>query len=263
MKIISAEERMQQSGIKGLLAGPPKIGKTSQLHHLDPATTLFVDLEAGGLSVQGWGGDSIEVKDWPTARNLACFLSGPNPAYGQDECYSQAHYDHCCNELGDPTMLNKYNTIFVDSITVAGRICLQWSKQQPEAFSERTGKPDNRGKYGLHGQEMIKWLTQLQYTKGKNVWLVGILEEKEDDFGRIRKSLQIEGQKAALELPGIVDEVISYISVPDEDGNPVRTFICQNPNPWNVPAGDRSGKLELTEDPNLQKIMDKIAQGRK
>jgi hypothetical protein len=31
--------------------------------------------------------------------------------------------------------------VFIDSITVAGRLCFQWCKGQPQAFSERTGKP--------------------------------------------------------------------------------------------------------------------------
>jgi hypothetical protein len=48
-------------------------------------------------------------------------------------------------------VLDRYETIFIDSITVAGRLCLQWCRGQPEAFSERTGKPDLRGAYGLHG----------------------------------------------------------------------------------------------------------------
>lgn len=258
LKIISADERMQTTGIKGCLFGPPKIGKTYQLHYLDPESTLFVDLEAGGLSVQDWPGNSIEVKDWVFARNLACFLSGPNPSYHKNECYSEAHYEYCCSEFGNPSMMDKYKTIFVDSITVSGRLCLQWCKGQPEAYSEKTGKPDNRGKYGLHGQELVRWLTQLQYIKNKNVWLVGILEEKTDDFGRLQRTPQIEGQKASLELPGIVDEVISYVPLPDDEGNLKRTFVCQNPNPWSLPAGDRSGKLNVTEEPNLHKIMQKI-----
>ena len=258
LNIVSADERMQKTGIKGCLVGPPKIGKTYQLHYLNSESTLFVDMEAGGLSVQDWPGDSIEVKDWNFARNLACFLCGPNPAYRNDECYSEAHYEFCCSQFGDPSILDKYETIFIDSITVSGRLCLQWCKGQPESFSEKTGKRDNRGLYGLHGQELLKWLTVLQHIPNKNVWLVGILEERSDDFGRTIKTLQIEGQKASSELPGIVDEIISYIPIPDDEGNLRRTFICQNPNTYNVPAGDRSGKLNTYEEPDLNKIMKKI-----
>lgn len=78
-RIITADERMEeQGGIKGVIFGPAKIGKTSLLWTLDPETTLFLDLEAGGLSVRGWGGDSIEIRDWETARDVACFLEGVN-----------------------------------------------------------------------------------------------------------------------------------------------------------------------------------------
>jgi hypothetical protein len=262
MRILTADQRMQRIGIKGCLFGPAKIGKTYQLHYLDPETTLFVDLEAGGLSVQNWQGNSIEVKEWKMARDLACFLSGPNPAYRDDECYGLAHYRACCDEFGDPAQMDKYKTVFIDSITVSGRLCLQWCKGQPEAYSEKTGKADNRGKYGLHGQELVRWLTQLQYIPNKNLWLVGILEEKIDDFGRTIHAPQIDGQKAGLELPGIVDEVVSYVALPDEEGNMHRTFVCQNPNPWKLPAGDRSGKLNVTEEPNLQKLMNKINGGK-
>lgn len=59
--------------------------------------------------------------------------------------------------FGDRSVLDRYQTIFVDSITVAGRLCFQWCKGQPEALSEKTGKPDVRGAYGLHGREMIGW----------------------------------------------------------------------------------------------------------
>lgn len=264
LKIISADERMkEQGGIKGVIFGPAKIGKTSLLWTLDPATTLFVDLEAGGLSVAGWKGDSIEIRDWPAARGLACFLGDPNPARRPEQAYSQSHFDYVCSEFGDPAAIEKYRTIFVDSITVASRLCLQWAKGQPEAISERSGKPDVRGAYGLLGQEMIAWMTQLQHIGDKNVWFVGLLDEKRDDFNRPFFEPQIEGSKTGLELPGIVDEVITMIDVKgsEEGAAPYRAFICTRPNPWGYPAGDRSGKLTQLEPPHLGRLMEKIRGG--
>lgn len=258
-KIISADERMSESGfIKGVIFGKSKIGKTSLLWTLDPASTLFVDLEAGGLSVQGWQGDSIQVRDWDFARNLAVYIGGPNPAKRPDESYSQAHYDYVVGQWGDPAGMAKYKTIFIDSITVSGRLCFHWAKGQPQAFSERTGKPDMRGAYGLHGQEMIAWLTHLQHTPGKNVWFVGLLDEKTDDFNRTVYDPQIEGAKTGLELPGIVDQVITMAALSDDQGNPYRAFVCQQPNPWGFPAGDRSGRLDMVEPPHLGRLMEKI-----
>ena len=263
-KIITADERMAgQGAIKGLIAGPSKVGKTSLLWTLDAPTTLFVNLEAGELSVQGWPGDSIEVRTWEDARNLACFLGGPNPALRDDQAYSKAHYAHVLNRYGDAGLLDKYRTIFVDSITEAGRLCWQWCTGQPDAFSEKTGKPDTRGAYGLLGREMIAWLKQLQHAKNRNVWFVCLLDSKKDDFGRIVHDLQIEGSKTGLELPGIVDQVITMAELTADDGKQFRAFVCTRPNPYNYPAGDRSCKLDQLEPPHLGKLMEKIKNSAK
>lgn len=263
-KIITADERMStHDGIKGVIFGPAKIGKTSLLWTLDPESTLFVDLEAGGLSVQGWQGDSIEVRTWEFARDLACFLGGANPAMRPDQNYSQAHYDAILPSFGDPGILNKYKTIFVDSITVASRLCWQYCTGQPEAFSEKTGKPDVRSAYGLLGREMIAWLTQLQHIKSRNIWFVGLLDAKKDDFGRTTHEPQIEGSKTGLELPGIMDQVVTMTELAADDGAPYRAFVCTRPNQWGYPAGDRSCKLDQIEPPHLGRLMDKIKNGEK
>ena len=106
---------------------------------------------------------------------------------------------------------------------------------------------------------MIGWLTQLQHAKGKNVWLIGILDEKTDDYNRRYFALQIEGSKTGLELPGIVDEVISMVQLSTEEGEPYRAFVCQTLNPYGYPAKDRSGRLDMIERPHLGQLMDKIS----
>ncbi|MEG3637679.1 ATP-binding protein [Magnetococcus sp. PR-3] len=259
--IVSADQRMaEQRGIKGAVFGPSGIGKTSLLWSMDPAVTLFFDLEAGDLAVEGWPGDTIRPRTWEECRDFAVFIGGPNPALRDDQAFSQAHYDAVVQKYGDSGSLTKYQTIFVDSITVAGRLCFQWCKGQPQAFSEKSGKPDLRGAYGLHGQEMIAWITHLQHTRGKNVWFVGILDEKTDDFNRRYYTPQIEGSKTGLELPGIVDQVISMVDVRPEEGDTYRAFVCQTLNPWSYPAKDRSGRLDMVEEPHLGRLMEKIHQ---
>ncbi|QRI64543.1 ATP-binding protein [Shinella sp. PSBB067] len=259
LPIISADQRLAAPrSIKGCIFGKSGIGKTSLLWTLDPATTLFMDLEAGDLAIEGWPGDTIRPRTWDECRDFAVFIGGANPALRDDQPYSQAHFDAVVARLGDPAQLDRYRTVFVDSITVAGRLCFQWAKGQPEAFSDKTGKPDIRGAYGLHGREMIAWLTHLQHTRSKNIWFVGILDEKLDDFNRKLFVPQIDGSKTGLELPGIVDEVISMVELKDEDGAPYRAFVCQTLNPFGFPAKDRSGRLEMVERPDLGRLMDKI-----
>ena len=258
--IITAEQRLAEPrGVKGVLVGKSGIGKTSQLWTLNPDSALFFDLEAGDLAVEGWTGDTIRPRTWQECRDFAVFIGGPNPALRDDQAYSQAHFDGVCAQFGEPSVLDKYETVFVDSITVAGRLCLQWCKGQPQAYSEKTGKPDTRGVYGLMGQEMIAWLTHLQHTRRKNVWFVGILNEALDDFNRRVFSLQIDGAKTGLELPGIVDVVLTLADIKSDDGNHYRAFVCHTINHWGYPAKDRSGRLDVIEEPHLGRLMTKMA----
>ena len=264
LPIISADERLRETkGIKGCIFGKSGIGKTSLLLTLPADKTLFFDLEAGDLAVQGWQGNTIRPGTWAECRDFAAFIGGPSPALHEDQPYSQAHYDAVYQKFNDPLSLDQYDTIFIDSITVAGRLCFNWCKGQPQAFSERTGKPDSRGAYGLHGQEMISWLGHLQHTRNKNIWFVGILDERLDDFGRKVFEPQIEGSKTGLELPGIVDQVITMAEVTNQEGTPSRAFICHTLNGFGYPAKDRSGRLNLLEEPHLGRLMQKIVSPRK
>lgn len=259
LQIITADQRMRERrGIKGVLTGISGIGKTSQLWTLNPDTTLFLNLEAGELAVQGWPGDEIRIRDWERARDLACWIGGANPAMRDDQSYSRVDYARVCSAFGPPNILDNYETIFVDSITVASRLCLQWAKGRPQAMSDRSGKADMRGAYGLLGQEMIGWLTHLQHTPDKNVWLVGLLDKRLDDFNRPYFSLQIEGSKTGLELPGIVDEIVTLADIRPVEGAPYRAFVCTTLNEFGFPAKDRSGRLTAIEPAHLGRLMDKI-----
>lgn len=123
LPIISAEERLREKhSAKICLVGIPGIGKTSQLHTLPAKATLFVDLEAGDLSVKSWTGDSVRPRTWQEFRDLVVFLAGPMPTASKDQTFSQAHYDHVCEKYGDPAQLAKYDYYFVDSLTVLSRL---------------------------------------------------------------------------------------------------------------------------------------------
>ena len=67
-------------GAKALIVGPTGVGETSLLHALDPATVLFVDIEAGDLAVQDVAVDVVRPCTWPEIRSIAVYLAGANPA---------------------------------------------------------------------------------------------------------------------------------------------------------------------------------------
>ncbi len=141
LPIISAEERLKERhSAKVALVGAAGVGKTSQIRTLPAKSTLFVDLEAGDLSVRDWPGDTVRPRTWPEFRDLIVFLAGPMPTASAEQAFSQAHFDHVCTKFGDPAQLAKYEFYFVDSLTVLSRLCFAWCKTQPYAYGGASGK---------------------------------------------------------------------------------------------------------------------------
>ena len=269
LRIITAEQRLTEAQGKTTMAifGPSGAGKTSLLKTLPPEETLCIDFEAGMKSVQDWPGMSIPVRTFADAIDIACLVGGVNPAADPNSFFSEGHYQHLSQTYADLLpMIAAKRIIFVDSITDLTRQAMAWAKTQPQAFSEKTGKPDSRGAYGLLAREVIGLLKHLQHAPGKTVIFVGILEKVIDEFNRTSWQPQMEGGKAARELPGIVDQVLTlslFASESDEwrhdpEKAQERRLVCQSGNPFGLPAKDRSGRLELTEPADLGALLSKI-----
>lgn len=274
LRIVSADERLSAVGAKTTMAifGPSGVGKTSLLKSLPPAETLCIDLEAGMKSVQDWPGDSIPVRTFADALDIGCLVGGINPSADPSGFFSEAHYQHLRESYPDLVqMIAGKRIIFIDSITDLTRQAMAWAKTRPEAFSDKTGKPDTRGAYGLLAREVIGLLKHLQHAAGKTVIFVGILERVTDEFNRTTWQPQMEGGKAGRELPGIVDQVITMsLFARDKDGwrheperGEDRRLVCRAGNPFGLPAKDRSGRLDVTEPPDLGALLSKINATRK
>lgn len=270
-RIITADERLSAAENKTSLAifGPPGVGKTTLLKSLPAEDTVCLDLEAGMKSVQDWRGDSIPVRSFTDFRDLTVLIGGHDPAQHPKSWYGAEYHAWLQQQYlgtGIEDFLARKRIVFVDSITDLTRQAMAYARQQPEAFSERTGKPDVRGAYGLLGREVIQALKHLQHARGKTVIFVGVLEKVTDEFGATTWQPQMEGTKAGRELPGIVDQVVSMqLFGRDakgdwtlEETSAERRLVCRSGNPWGLPAKDRSGRLDVTEAPDLGALIAKI-----
>ena len=204
LRIVTADERLSAANNKTSAAifGPPGSGKTSLLKTLPPKDTLCLDLEAGMKSVQDWPGDSIPVRTFTDALDIGCLVGGINPAADPNGFFSEGHYQHLAQAYPDLVrLLAGKSIIFVDSITDLTRQAMAWAKTRPESFSEKTGKPDSRGAYGLLAREVIGLLKHLQHAQGRTVIFVGILERITDEFNRTTWQPQMEAARPAANCP--------------------------------------------------------------
>jgi hypothetical protein len=237
--------------------------------------TLCIDLEAGLKSVQDWRGDAVPIRTFADAIDIACLIGGIDPAADANGFFSEPHYQFLRESYPELVrMIAAKRIIFVDSITDLTRQAMAWAKTRPEAISDKTGKPDTRGAYGLLAREVIALFKHLQHAPGKTVIFVGILERVTDDFNREFWQPQMEGGKACRELPGIVDQVISMSLFEADPGSgsgtgsdgwrhepakgEVRRLVCRAGNPFGLPAKDRSGRLDVTEPADLGALLAKI-----
>jgi hypothetical protein len=269
LRIVTADERLSSAVNKTTLAlfGASGVGKTTQVQTMPAEKAICIDLEAGLKSVQDWRGDSIPVRCFEDAIDLACLVGGVNPAADPTGFFSEGHYQHLAAAHPDLVrLIASKSIVFLDSITDLTRQAMAWAKTRPEAFSEKTGKPDTRGAYGLMAREVIGLLKHLQHAPGKTTIMVGILEKVTDEFGKVTWQPQMEGGKAARELPGIVDQVVTMGLFSregdawryDPERGTERRFVCRAGNSFGLPAKDRSGRLDETEPADLAALLRKI-----
>ena len=116
------------------------------------------------------------------------------------------------------------------------------------------------------------------HAPGRTVIFVGILEKVTDDMNRVTWQPQMDGGKVARRAArhrrsGADDEPLQRQpgahpdTAPtwrhDPDKGSTRRLVCRSGNPLGLPAKDRSGRLDLTEPPDLGALLTKINQPRK
>lgn len=306
LTLITADQRLaapQKTNI--LIVGPHGLGKTSLARTLPDAGArcLFIDLEAGTKAIDGdvdlpngqrlpsFAGAVVDVRaeatklgvhPWEYARGIACLLCGPDPAASNApdpdtkrfHPYSRAMFEQYKAGIADPAVFDAYDTVFVDSGSVASKMAWSWSLEQPRAMSQKTGKRDTLGAYGLVGDEMIDWATQLQHIPRKSIIVLFALDAiKDKDIpGRVAYAIQAIGSRTERELPGIFDNVVTYGLFTQDSAGQIkldydkgmhRGLICQPANGYGVPAKDRTGRVAAIEPPDLGVLLTKLSAAKR
>lgn len=245
LAIVTADQRIKTATVKGQIWGGAGVGKTTLLKTLDAATTLAVAPEGGMLSVQKhdefgppFMGDSMEPNTWEEHKFLLDAFKSPTR----------------------PAGLAKYRTVFHDSTSIISKQCWEWTGLQPEAFN-KYGKPDTLNRYGLLGREMSAWAWGWKNIPDLNVWMIGGLEEKENEATKMRELKPlVMGSKIAAELPYIFDYSLVMARFIGSDGKPYTGLFTNpitNPEYASVPVKTRGGGLAPIEQPHLGKLMAK------
>lgn len=157
-------------------------------------------------------------------------------------------------ELQKPEMQAKYQWIFIDSLTeIAGR-CVEAQKlKYPD-------KKDSFNLWGDYAENMTKMIKFFRDMNAYNVVFTCLDSCEKDEMNRRFYGPSMPGAALKEKLSSYFDEVFYMISVADtsagNEGKEKRIFICQ---PWDkYPGKDRSGKLGVSENPNLTAIRNKI-----
>ena len=197
--------------------------------------------------MQGWPGDEVRIRDWERARDLACWIGGPNPAMRDDQPYSQKDYERVCAAFGDAAVLDRYETIFVDSITVAVAH-LPAVVQGPAAGDlgpERQAGPARRLRAARPGDDR---LADPSPAHAAQEHLAG--RPPRPAARRLQQALLRHAGRGLEDRPRAARDRRRGDHAgrgPPEDGAPFRAFVCTTINDFGFPAKDRSGRLAMLE----------------
>lgn len=217
---LSSTKSAGQRGIKLLVHGPSGAGKT-MLCATTADSVIIISAEAGLLSLRG---HDIPVLDVKTLQDV----------------YDA--YEYVAEGEG-----KVYDWVCLDSISEIAEVVLA---------TEKKGSKDPRQAYGALADQMGELIRAFRDLPGRNVYFSCKQERETDDKGVTRYYPSLPGKRLTQGISYFFDEVFALHVEKDEAGASHR--YLQTQRDYAYEAKDRSGALDLYEEPDLGKIAAKI-----
>lgn len=222
-----------------LIVGSSGVGKTTLAATLEKDKTIVISAESGLLSIKDTGIDYIEIKSYPEEE------------VQKDE--SKQGFNQFTQALSLSINANKYENIFIDSLTELGQMIFNDAKiLYPD-------KNKTFLMYEYYSDQITKILKRMRDQNKYNIFLTALDTMAKKDFTEV-VSIDLIQKSLAKRLPALFDEVFYYQKFHREDGTTVRA-ICTDSDDVDF-TKDRSGRLDKYEKPDLQVIKDKILKAR-
>ncbi|MDR1039440.1 MAG: ATP-binding protein [Deltaproteobacteria bacterium] len=214
-----------------LVIGRAGIGKTSLLRTIPESEEVFtISAEAGLLCVR----DMVE-----SGRVQGAEVTGTADVI---ECLDNLRFN--------PKWRDRYTWVFIDSLTEISSVCYEEMKAR---------YPDRRDSFNMwdaYAGIMNRIIKSFRDLKPYNVVFTCLAAMEFDDGKKPIVSPDVQLKSLKQRLTSFFDEVFYMTDVPAEGGEMRRMFITQ---PFLAfPGKDRSGRLELHEEPDLARVKAKI-----
>jgi phage nucleotide-binding protein len=206
-------------GVKLLVYGAAGAGKTSLVRTLP--SPVILSAEAGLLSLSGTEIPYIDISSMDDLKDA---------------------YEWVTSEEA-----SQFKSICLDSISEIAEVVLNHEKKHAK---------DPRQAYGAMQEQVTDLIRAFRDIEGKHVYFSAKLEKTQDETGRILYAPAMPGNKTGQQLPYFFDEVLALRVEKDNEGNAQRALMCDSDGIW--AAKDRSGELDIWEEPDLGAIIAKI-----
>lgn len=224
VKLTNTAAACDRSGVKCVVFGKPKVGKTSLI-----ATTpnpIIFSSERGLLPLRSMKLPVVEINSYKDLDEAFAWLSSANEA-------------------------RQYQTICWDSVSDTSEAILATERK------DNKNKRDNWGPFNVLAERMTEKLRNARDTHGRNWYLICQEEIIQTAEGTRMAVPSLPGKALLQNLPYLFDLIAQFVLYVDPvTGEQYRMLKTQGDNI--TMGGDRSGNLAPWEPPHLGNIFAKM-----